>query len=477
MPEAALPFAEAMASLPPQWPDDGLRAEIRRRLEATATTVVVVDDDPTGTQTVHDVPILTTWGEAELAAEIRTGEPAFYVLSNSRSLAPRPAQDLARTLGANLAAARSAGRAVAPISRSDSTLRGHYPAETDALADGLGMRPDGVIIAPYFREGGRYTIGDVHYVLEGERLVPAADTESARDHAFGYRHSNLRRWVEEKSRGRWRASDVASLPLDLIRGGGPDAVAGVLATVHGGRPVVVNAACDRDLEVVVMGLLAAEEAGKRFLCRTAASFAKVRAGIADRGLLAASELLGEAPDAGGGLIVVGSYVPRSTRQLQALLASGHWQQIELPVPRLLDAALAEAALAEARQQLARHLTAGHDVVLFTSRRLETGATAEESLAVGCAVSRALVSLVAGLERAPRFLIAKGGITSSDVATAGLGVRRALVLGQIAPGVPVWRLGPESRFPGLPYVVFPGNVGSDATLAEVATSLSAQAGPG
>ena len=65
---------------------------------------------------------------------------------------------------------------------------------------------------------------------------------------------------------------------------------------------------------------------------------------------------------------------------------------------------------------------------------------------------------------PRFIIAKGGITSSDVATDGLDVRRAWVLGQILPGVPVWRLNEESRFPGLPYVVFPGNVGTDDSLA-------------
>jgi hypothetical protein len=47
-----------------------------------------------------------------------------------------------------------------------------------------------------------------------------------------------------------------------------------------------------------------------------------------------------------------------------------------------------------------------------------------------------------------------------------GVRRAQVLGQIVPGVPVWRLGPESKYPGLPYVVFPGNAGGPDALASV-----------
>ena len=44
------------------------------------------------------------------------------------------------------------------------------------------------------------------------------------------------------------------------------------------------------------------------------------------------------------------------------------------------------------------------------------------------------------------------------------------MGQIQPGIPVWKLGPESRFPGLPYIIFPGNVGSDDTLKKVVKIL-------
>jgi uncharacterized protein YgbK (DUF1537 family) len=83
-----------------------------------------------------------------------------------------------------------------------------------------------------------------------------------------------------------------------------------------------------------------------------------------------------------------------------------------------------------------------------------------------------VAIVRQLERRPRYLLAKGGITSSDIATRGLGIRRALVLGQILPGVPVWQSGPESRFPGMPYIVFPGNVGGVEALAEVCKQLKA-----
>ena len=86
------------------------------------------------------------------------------------------------------------------------------------------------------------------------------------------------------------------------------------------------------------------------------------------------------------------------------------------------------------------------------------------------ISEAVQSVVGNLQITPAFIIAKGGITSSDVGVKALGVRRALVLGQIQPGVPVWRTGPESKFPGMTYVIFPGNVGEERTLRDAVSTL-------
>ena len=88
------------------------------------------------------------------------------------------------------------------------------------------------------------------------------------------------------------------------------------------------------------------------------------------------------------------------------------------------------------------------------------------------ISDALTSIVNRLSVRPKFLIAKGGITSSDVGTKGLGVKKALVLGQVAAGVPVWRLGFESKFSGMSYIIFPGNVGKVETLREIVEMLGA-----
>jgi uncharacterized protein YgbK (DUF1537 family) len=109
-------------------------------------------------------------------------------------------------------------------------------------------------------------------------------------------------------------------------------------------------------------------------------------------------------------------------------------------------------------------------VLATSRRLVTG---QDNLAIGRTVTDALIAVVRGLSVQPRFVIAKGGITSHEVAQRGLGAARATVLGQLQPGVPVWRLesGPDLRSAGVPYVVFPGNVGGPTGLLDAARALS------
>jgi uncharacterized protein YgbK (DUF1537 family) len=82
----------------------------------------------------------------------------------------------------------------------------------------------------------------------------------------------------------------------------------------------------------------------------------------------------------------------------------------------------------------------------------------------------MVDVAQRLTTPPRYVIAKGGITSNDLALKAFGVHQATVPGQVAPGIPCWVLGEEARFPGVPYVIFPGNVGTPQTLAEVITML-------
>ena len=192
MSSTRLVLTDVLNSLPPVWPEDPQPA-IAAALQAARAKVVVLDDDPTGTQTVHGIPVLTEWPVSALRAELEHDLPVFFLLTNSRSLSLPAAQMLNTDIGRNLKeAARQAQRRYVVVSRSDSTLRGHFPGEVEALAEALGHDFDAWLLIPFFQEGGRYTIGDTHYVAEGDTLVPAGETESARDAAFGYQASDLR---------------------------------------------------------------------------------------------------------------------------------------------------------------------------------------------------------------------------------------------------------------------------------------------
>src|SRR5215218_1709952 len=445
--------------------------EIRRRVVESGTRVIVLDDDPTGVQSVHGVPVLTTWAVEDLRWALEQTSPTFYILTNSRSLAEEEAIALNQEIARNLSEA-APGTDFDIVSRSDSTLRGHYPAETDALAEALrerGRGPDGLIVCPAFFEAGRITVDDVHWVRQDGELVPAGQTEFASDHSFGYRASDLKAWVEEKTGGRIKASEVLSVGLADLREGGPERVLELLEEASGGRPVVINAASYADLEVFVLGLLAAEEEGKRFLYRTGPSFVRTRGGITEPKILGPEDLYRKRPKERHGLVLVGSYVPTTTRQLEAALALDGVLGVEMSVPRLLETGSREDELGRVVEEVNGSL-ASSAVAVYTSRELVTaGGAGLSNFEIGASVSGALVEVMRRVDRSLplSFVVAKGGITSSDIATKGLEVRRAEVAGPLLPPgiVPVWILPDENDFPGLPYVIFPGNVGGPRSLAQ------------
>ncbi|MBQ5543288.1 MAG: hypothetical protein IIU06_09530, partial [Erysipelotrichales bacterium] len=179
---------------------------------------IVLDDDPTGTQTVHGVPVYTGWSVPLLCEALKAPGNLFFLLTNSRGLTETETAALHREITQNvLAASGETGVKYLYISRSDSTLRGHFPLETDLLAEGLRGdygHTDGVILYPFFPEGGRYTVGNIHYVRYGDDLVPASETEFAKDVTFGYKSSDLREYAEEKTGGKVKAEDVLCVSLE-----------------------------------------------------------------------------------------------------------------------------------------------------------------------------------------------------------------------------------------------------------------------
>ncbi|PPF35766.1 four-carbon acid sugar kinase family protein [Pseudoclavibacter sp. AY1H1] len=460
-------------------------AEVADRVRESGVTLIVLDDDPTGTQSVADLPVLTRWEQDDLVWALEQGRDAVYVLTNTRSLDAESAAARNREIvTAALAAAERLERRIAFVSRGDSTLRGHFPLETDVIAATLaelgGPVPDGVLIVPAFPDAGRVTIGGIHYYRQNGELVPVAETEFAKDATFGFRSSALPEWVEEKTKGRWAAADVTVLSLDIIRRG-PEAVASVLQDARDGQPIVVDVVIEDDIRIVALGLELAEADGKQFLYRVGPPFVRARIGQEIASPLTPAQLArdGVAQSAAGGLIVVGSHVDLTTRQLAALRTEHpHLPTVELSVSAIIDADARAAHIGEAKTRVVEALANG-DVILHTSRELVKTDDADASLAISRDVSAAVCEVVAHALRVtpPSFVIAKGGITSSDVATNGLEIRHAVVRGPMLPGiVSLWQAvgGPAD---GIPYVVFAGNVGDEDSLARVVEKFHVSAAVG
>ena len=462
----------------PDWvhPAEELELMYRTALKEQLRKIVVLDDDPTGIQTVHGVSVYTDWTEESIRSGFAEESPMFFILTNSRSMTGAQTESVHREIAHRVCrVSRETGRDFILISRSDSTLRGHWPLETKILAEevtrSLGKCYDGEVIMPFFREGGRFTFDNIHYVKEDDQLTPAGKTEFAKDKMFCYTNSHIGKWCQEKTGGEYAAEDCIYIDLADIRALHVEKIAQQLMQASGFQKVIVNAVCYADVKVFCIAYIRAMQAGKEFIFRTAAAWTRILSGISDRPLLSHEELVPRT-DAGG-IILVGSHVNKTTQQLDELRRSGmpiHFMEFDATLVTTPDGLQKEAGrIVSWAESLIRQ---GQTVAIYTTRkRIDlTDLNSEQQLEMSVAISDAVTSIIGRLTVRPAFILAKGGITSSDVGTKALRVKKATVLGQIMPGVPVWLAGEESKFPGLPYVIFPGNVGDTTTLTRAVRTL-------
>ena len=450
--------------------------KLRAALVSLDRKIVVLDDDPTGVQTVHGVYVYTDWSEESIREGFDSPEPIFFILTNSRSFDSQTTAAVHEEIARRTAKiAKETGKRFLMISRGDSTLRGHYPLETKVLRETLeresGSKIDGEIILPFFLEGGRITIDNVHYVAMDDSLTPAGQTEFAGDKTFGYASSNLCEWIEEKTGGACKKEDAICISLAELRSLDFSAIEQKLLSAAGFAKVVVNAIDYDDVAVFAAALVSVLKTGKEFIFRSAAALTRVLGGISGREVLSRAELT-DKRNKNGGLILIGSHVKRTTQQLEQLKKADFITFVEFDQHLAVDEA---KLLAEQQRVIAiveREIIGGRTVAVYTRRdRLDLNtADKEAELKLSVRISDAVAGIAGSLFTRPGFIIAKGGITSSDVGVKGLGVKKALVLGQILKGVPVWLTGPESKFPYMPYVIFPGNVGDENALYDAVLKL-------
>jgi uncharacterized protein YgbK (DUF1537 family) len=441
----------------------------------TQTKIIVLDDDPTGSQTVHSCQLLTRWDAATLQEALLDDAPLFFVLTNTRGMDAVRAAGVTREVCQNLKLAladlAAGGTVFNPIfvSRSDSTLRGHYPVETDVMTEELGPF-DAHFLTPAFFEGGRITRDSIHYLIVNGVPTPVAETEFARDSVFGYRHSYLPDYVEEKTGGRITAGEVERFTLDDVRGD----VLPSLMVLSGNRCCVVDAETQADLNHFADQLQAAAAQGKRFLFRSAASLLTALAKLPPQPVAAESMHAYVKNNEFGkcaGAVIVGSHVKKTTAQLEKLLTEPGIAALEVEVDRIQPERT--ALLGDVLEKAAAAHSRGLTSVIYTSRVERQFPDQAARLAFGEQVSAFLMDVVRDLPTTLGFLISKGGITSNDVLSDGLALRTSIVLGQILPGCSVVRCPSDHpRYPDLPVVIFPGNVGDDAALATAYRRLSA-----
>jgi uncharacterized protein YgbK (DUF1537 family) len=432
--------------------------------------IIVLDDDPTGSQTVHSCLLLMQWDIETLRLGLRDESPIFFVLTNTRSLTPEQATQVTREVCQNLKAALAAENIQEwlIVSRSDSTLRGHYPVETDAIAAEVGPF-DAHFLTPAFFEGGRVTKNSIHYLIIDGVETPVHQTEFARDSVFGYQYSYLPDYVAEKTQGRIKSNQVERFLLADIRAGSKDR----LMQLTGNVCCAVDGEKQEDLNRFAADILTAAAEGKKFLFRSAASLLTSLANLGPQPI-PADEMAKYVREGKPGAIIVGSHVKKTTQQLENVLQDSGVVGIEIDVAHLLEdsATQRETLLGNTLAKVQSVHDSGKTPVVYTSRQELVFDSTEVRLQFGLAVSALLMDIVRGLPSDIGFLISKGGITSNDVLSNGLALRTARLLGQVLAGCSMVRTPADHpRFPNLPVVLFPGNVGDAKGLLTVYQRLS------
>ncbi len=458
--------------------------DVVRARAAGARPLVVIDDHPSGSQSMADIPILTAWSEDQVEWALSQRAPATYIVTNTRALSPAAAEDrLLEVLSTVLEVSGRMNADVDLVLRSDSTLRGHYPLDVDILVNAIesatSAKVDGVLMVPAFPEAGRITVNSVHYVSEWPgTFTPVGETRFGREPRFPYTSSDLREWIAERTRGRFDAGTIRSIKLGTVRHS-PAAVAAELMKARHGEPIVVDAVTEEDLRSIAIGLLMAEAAGKRFVQRVGPPFPRALIGQPVHRPLTADDVEAIRQSAGtagarSGLILVGTPNQLTKRQVRVLEQRHPVREIPVSVPAVLDSRR-EGHIEEVVVRAIEGLDVGNVLVRLTEMHVDTEAKGD--FAIDPRVGRAVNEIAYRIAKARKlsFVVARGGSITS-YAAQGLGVRRAIVRGPMLDGVVSLWEPLAGAIAGIPFVVYAGGVGDDDGLADVVDKLSGREPP-
>ncbi|KAK5991837.1 hypothetical protein PT974_05223 [Cladobotryum mycophilum] len=353
-------------------------------------------------------------------------------------------------------------------------FRNKFFEEILVIEDMIG-KADLVVLAPFSAESHWIAINHVHGVESTKtgRLIPVTKTQCAKNRKFSCENPKLTEYGIEKS-NESTTRPVFSISSQELQESGATDISSKLLGLPSGSIITTNAVTGSDLEVFVQALLKAHMLGRRCVYRATSTFVSIHLGIRPIPPVAPQIIRRKhLSSRSGGLIIVGSHGPNTTRQIERLLDARKTKlavvladvQLMMAVPEKLPRIISDAA-----ERANRHIAGGTDTLVMTSRDVIVGEDETTSLRIQNFVTNTLVAILRALRTRPGYVITKGGITSSAVVTSGLRMRRAKILGQAAHGVPIWKCNePTSRFLDLHFVVFPGRVGSDVALRDMVES--------
>ncbi len=406
---------------------------------------IVLDDDPTGTQCATGVTVLLRWNVDSIVKVLRDAD-SVYIQTNSRALSQSDAVALTKSIKVDGDAAGAIlGEEIEYVLRGDSTLRGHVFTETEVFLNGKNS----ILFLPAYPDVGRTTIDGVHYVRIEGKNKRADQTEFAHDPVFSFKTSTMVDFVTEKSERigfHFSLADVRD---------GAESLSQKFAAVSPGNVIVPDAENDADIEIISDAVKILRASAAPLVVRSAAPLAASLAGVRSKALLKAPLKTGTFAT----LLVAGSHTEGATKQLAQI--SARWGDPELVST---DAAMrSPKSAAEMVIEGARVKIAERNFAIVASERVRLAE--HNTLEHGGKVMEAIIFSVQGLCAYVDVVVAKGGITSAEVARAGIGANEGWVLGQILPGISIWRV-QDRNGRELLYVVVPGNVGDPDTLMKV-----------
>ena len=438
--------------------------------------IIIIDDDPTGSQTVNGCNLILKWDYETLLKGLKDSSNLLFILANTRSLSKKDVKirlkEICSALREIMNNSSFAEEDFVLISRGDSTLRGHNFIEPYIINELLGPF-DATFYIPAFIEGNRTTVNGNHFVDN----IPIHKTIFSKDKIFGFNTSNVKELIYEQSNFQLDFSHIENIfirDFELLETNQTNKLCKYIEKLKNNKKVIVDIMDYSQLDKfsrIIKSLLKK----KKFLFRSAASFisslSNVKRTQKDHIYFSQLRRKNNNGKAMKGLIVVGSYVELTTRQLNKVLEISLCKPIEINVFKLYEFfkigdnlnlnSLKKLIMNAIRQNLIRESIP----VLYTSRKTIFPTDKNDLIQFQLFLSAFIAEIVSAIKNEIGYLISKGGITTNTIISEGLEADSVYLEGQILPGISLVTFNLLKQKGKLPIVTFPGNIGNKMSLVK------------